>query len=60
MKSPEVFEADTRKGAKLRFTERESFISYLNVARDGFLKDEALLPSGSPGKNYFMNKPLSF
>lgn len=60
MKSPEVFEADTRKGAKLRFTERESFISYLYVARDGFLKDEALLPSGSPGKNYFMNKPLSF
>jgi len=35
LKSQEIFEADTRKGAKLRFTNRESLISYLLIARDG-------------------------
>jgi hypothetical protein len=52
LKSLEVFEADTRKGATLRFTNRQSFLSYLYKARD-------ILLSGSPGKNYFFNRPLS-
>lgn len=31
---PEVFETETRKGTKLRFTLRESFLSWLSKARD--------------------------
>jgi len=49
---PECFEADTRKGAKLVFTRREAFLSYLYKSR------EILLLGGSAG-NQFMNLPLS-
>lgn len=47
------FEATTRNGASLKFTHRESLLSYLSVARDRMLQT-----NGSPGKEYFMDRPL--
>jgi len=49
----ERFEASTRKGAKLSFGLRESFLSFLSKARDGMLQFD-----GSAGKEYQMKKPL--
>jgi len=53
LKIPERFEADTRNGAKLTFTRRESFIAYLYNAR------EMLVASGSAGNSFFYKRPLS-
>jgi hypothetical protein len=50
---PGRFEAQTRNGATLKFTNRESLLSYLSVARDRMLQTD-----GSPGKEYFMDRPL--
>jgi hypothetical protein len=49
----EKFVAETRKGAKLEFTRREAFLTYLFNAR------EMLLAGGSAGKSYYYSKPLS-
>jgi hypothetical protein len=51
--SPIRYEADTRNGAKLQFTNDKAFLSYLYKAREGLLLD------GYFKKSYFMSKPLS-
>jgi hypothetical protein len=38
-----VFMAETRKGANLKFTNRESFLSYLALARDIILDNKYLM-----------------
>jgi hypothetical protein len=46
------FSAQTRKGATLKFTDKESLLSYLSIARDGMLKDSSV-------GRYFRNRPLT-
>jgi len=46
------FSAQTRKGAALKFTDKESLLSYLSIARDGMLKDSSV-------GRYFRDRPLT-